>query len=159
MVGELLGKEVKAAGYAERVGVLAQQLQGWAARTPSQRPTFNELVADGSFLPLGQILSKTVPFITAVCDAFEATPEGAVRIRDAVVLASVAGDRCGRDPAAPDMTRDTALTPFPRAPGTPTSAPMSCTLSAMEGWKAAAWIPRRAAPAPPLTPGLSSSRA
>jgi len=124
VVGELLGKEAKSAGYVERVGVLASQLQGWAARTPSQRPTFKELVADGSFLPLGQILSKTVPFIAAACEAFEATPEGAVRIRDAVVLASVAGDGCAgprpwhAPPRPPGPHR-----PFPAPPRNPNQRP------------------------------------
>jgi len=145
VVGELLGKEAKTTGYAERVGLLASQLQGWAARTPSQRPTFKELVADGSFLPLGQILSRSVPFITAACEEFEATPEGAVRIRDAVVLASVAGDGC----AGPRPWHAPLRSPLPpRPPAIRTSGRTSCATSATAGWRAAAWIPRRAPPAP-----------
>ena len=91
---QLLGTEpgLKLAGYLERVQLLAQQMQAWASKTPKQRPGYAELVDSGRFLPLQEILGRTVPFIAAACQGFGGTSAGALRVRDAVVLSAVAGD-------------------------------------------------------------------
>ena len=58
-----------------------------------KKPTFREMLADGSFVPLPEILAKTLPFIVAAARAFDGTsPSRAVAVREAVVLAAVAGD-------------------------------------------------------------------
>ena len=93
MLSELLGDDVKSAGYLERLQLLGTQLTRWASKAPKNKPTFREMLADGSFVPLPEILAKTLPFIVAAAQAFDGTsPSSAVAVRDAVVLAAVAGD-------------------------------------------------------------------
>ena len=93
MLSELLGDDVKSAGYLERLQLLGTQLTRWASKAPKNKPTFREMLADGSFVPLPEILTKTLPFIVAAAQAFDGTsPSSAVAVRDAVVLAAVAGD-------------------------------------------------------------------
>jgi len=93
MLRELLGDDVKSAGYLERLQLLGTQLTRWASKAPKNKPTFREMLADGSFVPLPEILAKTLPSIVAAAQAFDGTsPSSAVAVRDAVVLAAVAGD-------------------------------------------------------------------
>ena len=93
MLSELLGDDVKSAGYLERLQLLGTQLTRWASKAPKNKPTFREMLADGSFVPLPEILAKTLPFIVAAAQAFDGTSSSsAVAVRDAVVLAAVAGD-------------------------------------------------------------------
>ena len=71
MLGNLLGPEVKSAGFLERVQLLGTQLQAWAAKAPKDKPTFREMVASGAFVSLQEIMDKTLPFIGAAVEAFE----------------------------------------------------------------------------------------
>ena len=93
VLSELLGPEVKAAGYLERLQLLGKQLAAWSLKAPKDKPTFKEMVASGSFVPLEDILSRTLPFIAAAVEAFDGSGVPAAQaVRDAVVLAAVAGD-------------------------------------------------------------------
>ena len=93
MLSELLGPEVKAAGYLERLQLLGKQLAAWSLKAPKDKPTFKEMVASGSFVPLVDILSRTLPFIAAAVEAFDGSGVPAAQaVRDAVILAAVAGD-------------------------------------------------------------------
>ena len=93
VLSELLGPEVKAAGYLERLQLLGKQLAAWSLKAPKDKPTFKEMVASGSFVPLEDILSRTLPFIAAAVEAFDGSGVPAAQaVRDAVILAAVAGD-------------------------------------------------------------------
>ena len=68
----------------ERFQRLTAQLTTWHQRTPKLRPNFNALLDSGQFVPLTEIISKTVPFIDSVLADFTQTPASALRVRDAV---------------------------------------------------------------------------
>ena len=93
VLGELLGPEIKSAGFLERLQLLDTQLAAWALKAPKDKPTFKEMVASGAFVPLEDILAHTLPFIAAAVEAFApSSPSTAQAVRDAVILAAVAGD-------------------------------------------------------------------
>lgn len=51
------------------------------------------MVSNGSFVPLDQILAKTLPHIAAAVEAFKPDSiSSAKAVRDACILAAVAGD-------------------------------------------------------------------
>jgi len=90
---ELLGPELQTAAFLDRMQLLLQQLQRWAAKTPRDKPSFAEMVSNGSFVPLDQILAKTLPHIAAAVEAFKPDSiSSAKAVRDACILAAVAGD-------------------------------------------------------------------
>ena len=91
VLADLVGPEVDAAGYFERVRLLGAQLRAW--KVPSPRPSFRELVDSGAFVPLCDVLKATLPFIKAAVEALDASDiSTATAVRDAVVLSAVAGD-------------------------------------------------------------------
>lgn len=78
--------------FVSRIKLLASQLQYWASSAPKYRPTFQQLLDSGSFLPLSDILAKTVPHLRAAAARPLASVSDALAARDAAVLACVAGD-------------------------------------------------------------------
>jgi len=94
VLSELLaGDHDAAASYRESFVLLSKQLQAWCTQDPKIKPTFEESVASGSFVRLPDILNKTLPAIEEAVAAFDvASPESAIAVRDAVLLACVAGD-------------------------------------------------------------------
>ena len=91
-ISELLGNETKTAAYLQRVQLMASQLQRRSAAGPKAKPSFRQLLEDGSFVDLPSILAKTMPFVAAATAEFDGSVEAAIRVRDAAVLACVAGD-------------------------------------------------------------------
>ena len=91
-ISHLAGDEVKTTGFEKRVETLTSQLQTWASKTPTCKPTFKEMVLSGKFIDLRTVLEKTLPFIKGVVEAFDGSVAKALAVRDAAVLSCVAGD-------------------------------------------------------------------
>lgn len=81
--------------YFSRLKLLAGQLQCWSTSAPRYKPTFAQLCESGTFVPLPDILGKSLPYITAGLAAATTPADSvaaAMKIRDLAVLAAVAGD-------------------------------------------------------------------
>ena len=86
-ISELLGGETKTAAYLQRV-----QLQRWSAAVLKAKHSFRQLLELGAFVDLPSILAKTLPFVAAANAELNGGVEAAIRVRDAALLAIVAGD-------------------------------------------------------------------
>lgn len=80
--------------YMASLKLVASQLQSWSSAAPRYRPTFQQLCESGTFVPLPDILAKTLPYIESVLAAHQRIDSiaAALAVRDAAVLAAVAGD-------------------------------------------------------------------
>jgi hypothetical protein len=91
--------------YVARSKLLTAQLQAWATKMPSVKPSFAQLVEAGKFVPLPEILRHTLPHITAAVENYSQTPAAALRVRDGALLSACTATAAPSRPASAPRKR------------------------------------------------------